>query len=331
MAVGDIMLGSTYVPGQRRPRRLTDDEHLLAGVAPTLTRADLTFGNLEGPLAEGGRPRGKCKARPEFCYLFRMPPRYAAQLKMAGFNVVSTANNHAFDFGEPGYASTLRALNSVGIAHSGGLGDVAHLLVKGRKVDLIAFSTSMRTYDLRNLEQATQLVEHAAQQADIVMVSFHGGGEGTDFQFIPPGGNEFFLEEDRGDVVRFARAMIDAGAHLVVGHGPHVVRAMEIYRGRLIAYSLGNFATSWGINVKGPEGLSLILEVRLARDGSFNSARVYPIRQGEAHEGPRLDADASILPVLRELSATQFGESAVLVADNGELSLPPPPLPPPPR
>ncbi len=314
-AVGDVMLGSTFPPSPRPLLPPRDGRDLLKNVAPVLSRADITFGNLEGALADAGRPRAKCSQRSWSCHFFRMPTRYAARLKDAGFNVMGDANNHAFDFGDAGHLSTRQALDAVGLAHSGKIGDLARLQVKGRKVDLIAFSTSPGTYSLLQLDAAAQVVRQATQEADIVIVSFHGGGEGPMYQIIPRG-NEIFLGEDRGDVVAFAHAMIDAGAHLVVGHGPHVVRAMEFYRGRLIAYSLGNFATYMGIDVQGPGGVSLILEVHLALDGKYRSARVFPVLQ-ERGQGPRLDAANTVLPVLRQLSARQFDDTGALFTDNG--------------
>ncbi len=324
-AVGDLMLGSTYPPSPRPLLPPHDGRDLLQEVARVLSGADITFGNLEGALAEGGRPRAKCRKSSPACHFFRMPTRYAARLKDAGFNVLGNANNHAYDFGDAGHLSTRRALDAVGLAHSGRIGDIARLQIKGRKVDLIAFSTSPGTYSMLQLDEAAQVVRAAAQEADIVIVSFHGGGEGALYQKIPHG-NEFFLGEDRGDVVAFAHAMIDAGAHIVVGHGPHVVRAMEFYRDRLIAYSLGNFATYMGIDVQGPGGITLILEVHLALDGSFRSARVYPAVQ-ERGRGPRLDSAKTVLPVLRQLSATQFGDRGAIFTDTGSAFNGPPCLP----
>jgi capsule synthesis protein PGA_cap len=136
-----------------------------------------------------------------------------------------------------------------------------------------------------------------------------------------PRGSEEFLGEDRGDVRAFAHAVVDAGADLVLGHGPHVVRAMEVYRGRLVAYSLGNFATFGAFNLSGPNGLSLVLEARLAPDGAFLGGRVHPARQ-EKPGGPHLDPAGSVIPALRRLSEEDFGESAVRVGDDGALAPP---------
>jgi hypothetical protein len=175
--------------------------------------------------------------------------------------------------------------------------------------------------DLRELEEAARIVAAARRDADLVVVSMHGGAEGADRQHVPPG-HESFLGEDRGDLRAFVRAVVEAGADLVVGHGPHVVRGMEVVKGRLVAYSLGNFATYGGMNLTGPNGLTLVLEVRLAPDGTFLGGRIHPARQ-ERPGGPRLDASGAVIPVVRRLSQEDFGASAVQVSDDGTLAPPP--------
>ncbi|HWG88170.1 MAG TPA: CapA family protein, partial [Candidatus Acidoferrales bacterium] len=152
-----------------------------------------------------------------------------------------------------------------------------------------------------------------------VIVSFHGGGEGATHQHVQDG-DEMFLGEDRGDLRRFTHAAIDAGAGLVLGSGPHVVRGMEIYQGKLIAYSLGNFATYGPFNLSAENGISLILEAHLAPDGSFIGGQVYPVKQ-EKPGGPKLDPSMAIVPILRTLSVEDFTSNAVVVGPRGELWL----------
>ncbi len=324
-AVGDIMLGSGFPePGNLPPG---DGAALLREVAPILRSADVAFGNLEGPLADVGTS-SKCGPRSEGrCYAFRVPTRYGRWLEEAGFTVLSLANNHAGDFGSAGRESTRRTLDGLGIAHSGEPGDVARLTVKGRRVALVAFATSEATYDLRDVEAARKVVSDVASTADLVVVSMHGGAEGASRQHVPTGAEEF-LGENRGDLRTFTHAVVDAGAALVVGSGPHVVRGMEVYRGRLIAYSLGNFATYGAFNLSGPNGLSLILEVRLGPDGAFRSGRIHPARQAKPG-GPRVDPGGEVIQAVRRLSTEDFGPSAVVVDDDGGLRPPEMPSPAP--
>src|SRR5512138_582578 len=319
-AVGDVMLGSGFPDETGGLLPPDDGAHLLDEVAPVLRAADLAFANLEGPLADSGTSEKCARSKPGRCYAFRVPTRYAKLLAAAGFGVVSVANNHAGDFGEAGRASTRAALQANGIRWAGAVGEVTRLEVKGRRVAVVAFSTSGGNPDVRDLPEAARLVREAREGADLVLVSFHGGAEGADRQHVPPG-HEEFLGEDRGDLRAFARTVVDAGADLVVGHGPHVVRGMEVVRGKLVAYSLGNFATYGGMNLSGPNGLSLVLEVKVAPDGTFLGGRIHPARQ-ERPGGPRLDPAGAVIPVVRTLSQEDFGASAVRVAEDGTIAPP---------
>ncbi len=316
--VGDVMLGTTFPEGSALPP--DGARGLLEGAAPILRAADLAVGNLEGPMLEGGYTAKCTGSRPGRCYAFRMPVRYAGLLREAGFAAMSVANNHAGDFGAEGRASTRAALDAAGIAHSGEPGDVARLEVRGTRVTLVAFATSEATHDLRDVEGAARLVAALAGEGGLVVVSFHGGAEGAGAQHVAPG-PESFHGEDRGDLRAFARAMVDAGAAIVFGHGPHVVRGMEVRRGRLIAYSLGNFATWGSFNLAGPNALAPILEVHLAPDGTFLGGRIHAFRQ-EHPGGPRRDPSGEVIGKLRDLSREDFGETAAVVDEDGAVSPP---------
>ncbi len=316
-AVGDVMLGSTFPDETGASLAPDDGAQLLSEVTPILRSADITFGNLEGPMVDSGATK-KCPPRRQNCYAFRVPTRYGALLQAAGFSVMNLANNHAMDFGAEGRASSRATLDALRIQHTGEVGDVATFVVKDKKVAVIGFTTYPSAYNLLDLDVAKALVQRLAEEADIVVVSFHAGGEGAQFQHVT-GKAEKFAGENRGDVRKFARAMVESGASLVIGHGPHVVRGMELYRGHLIAYSLGNFATYGTFNMDGPNGLSLILRAELGLDGEFLTGQVFPARQ-ERPGGPHLDPDAAaVLPVVRSLSATDFKETAVGFGDDGTI------------
>ena len=164
----------------------------------------------------------------------------------------------------------MAALDAVGIHHSGREGTVASWIANGRRVALVAFAPNVGSNSLNDPQIGVPLVTQLAATHDIVIVSFHGGAEGNGAEVLPFA-REIFAGEDRGNVVEFAHAMIDAGADLVLGHGPHVVRPMELYHDRLIAYSLGNFATYYGISVEGIRGIAPILQFTLDDDGRFVS------------------------------------------------------------
>lgn len=315
IAVGDVMLGSNFPDDSGLPPN--DGADLLQEVTPILRRGDIVFGNLEGPLVDEGKTK-KCGKKIGTCYAFRVPTRYGAYLKSAGFTVMGLANNHALDFGLKGRESSRAVLDSLGILHSGEIGDIARMTVKGKRVALIAFATYPLTYNLLELQDAIGAVRQVKAEADIVIVSFHGGAEGATHQHVLLG-DETFLGEDRGDLRQFAHAVVDAGADLVLGSGPHVVRGMEIYCGKLIAYSLGNFATYGSFNLSGPNGVSLILQANLGLDGTFQGGAVYPVKQ-ERPGGPQLDGRMSIVPILQELSETDFPYTDVEVSASGGLS-----------
>jgi len=314
-AVGDVMLGTTFPDESTLPPN--DGADLLAEVTPFLKRGDVVYGNLEGPIVDGG-DSAKCHGKKiGTCFAFRVPTRYGKYLKDAGFTAMGLANNHAMDFGLEGRASSRQVLDVQQIAHTGEVGDIARLTVKGRKIAIIAFATYPGAYNFLDLDESLQTIRTTKDESDLVIVGFHGGAEGATHQHVLEG-DETFLGEDRGDLRRFTHAAIDAGADLVLGSGPHVVRAMEIYKGKLIAYSLGNFATYGPFNLSAENGLSLVLEAHLAPDGTFLRGQAYPVKQ-EKPGGPKLDPDMKILPVLRALSKADFPQTAIVVGPQGEL------------
>ncbi len=315
-AGGDIMMGSPYPNASRMPPN--DGKDLLKVVTPIFEKADIAFANLEGPLFDSGNS-GKCGASAGItCFAFRMPTRYAAYLKDAGFDVLSLANNHAGDFGDLGRETTRKTLDSVGIKHAGSDRNeyaMTFLEVKGKKVAVVAFAHNSIVPNVNELENAKALVEKAASQADIVMVSFHGGAEGAVNAHVPQR-TEIFLGEARGNLPAFARTVIDAGADIVIGHGPHVLRGMEIYKDRLIAYSLGNFETYGWFPLVGATAETLVLEVNLAADGKLIDAKINPfVQRGRGDLTP--DPNKSSIRTIKSLSQADFPNSMPKISDDG--------------
>ena len=331
-AVGDIMLGSPFPNDSRMPPN--DGADLLKGVTPILSAADIAFGNLEGPIVDGGvslkcpppapipSPTPTTKpATPKMCFAFRVPTRYGKYLKQAGFDVMSLANNHAGDFGDLGRISTRKVLDAQGIKHAGSDRETfstAYLEVRGKKIAVIGFAHNKIVPNVNDLAFARQLVAQAKKKADIVIVSFHGGAEGTDHQHVPAQ-TEIFAGETRGNLPLFAHTVIDAGADLVLGHGPHVMRGMEIYKDRLIAYSLGNFCTYGWFQLAAETALSEILEVKIGQDGKFVSGKIHGAHQ-EGRGGPILDNTGDSIRKVRELSLADFGANSPKIADDGSIT-----------
>lgn len=305
-AVGDIVMGST-------PTLPPDGGRgFFSAVAADLP-ADVVLGNLEGTLTNASG--SKCGPSSTNCFAFRTPPAYARWLKRAGFTVLNLANNHAYDFGAAGLAETVKSLDRYGLQHTGRPGEVAVTKVGKIRVATLGFASYPWANPLTDLRQVRKLVTQAARKADVVIVTAHMGAEGVDHQHVRPG-TEQYLGENRGDPVRFARAAIDAGADLVVGHGPHVLRGMEWYKGRLIAYSLGNFGGYRVFALGGPLSVSGILRVTLRGDGAFEAGILVPTRMNG--DGiPQLDAAEQAHGIVRSLSRVDFGSRAATVSRSG--------------
>ncbi len=317
VAAGDTMMGSDL---RRGASGLPPDDggHIFDDVKGLFDAADVAFLNLEGPLADD-LPSTKCKPGSTSCYAFRTPTRYAANLAVAGVDVVSLANNHAFDLGAAGQQFTMDILDRVGIAHSGRYGDVGTLVVGERRVAVVAAHSGSCCLNVNRIEEVQAAIREADRGHDLVVSSFHGGAEGAKARHVP-GKVEVAWGERRGDVKALARAAVDAGADLVIGHGPHVLRAMEVYKGRLVAYSLGNFMGYAQFGTKGGVGgHTVLVDATLAANGALVSAKLHPIRLDE-RSVPHPDPAGTALGHVRELTVADFPESGVTVGEDGRLS-----------
>ncbi|HEY3489461.1 MAG TPA: CapA family protein [Candidatus Deferrimicrobiaceae bacterium] len=318
VAVGDIMMGTAWPEGMLPP---DDGRDLFRRTARALRDRDVVFGNLEGPLLDNGVANKCDKApNPKLCFAFRTPTRYGRYLKDAGFNALNIANNHAFDFGREGIDNTVAVLSGLGIQPVGG-DHVARIDVGGKRVAILGFSyshSSPYSASILNIAAAEARIRKAVSENDLVLVSFHGGAEGKDALHLT-GEMEMFAGEKRGDVERFAHAAIDAGAAAVLGHGPHVPRAIEIYRGKLIAYSLGNFLGFGRFNLKGASGLGYALRADLDPEtGNFLSGRIMPMTLS-GRGIPLPDPAGRATRLIRRLSAKDLPTTGAVIRDDGTL------------
>src|SRR5436190_13561367 len=213
---------------------------------------DAVIGNLEGTLAGGGD--SKCGPSSTDCFAFRAPPTYAGLLRNAGFTLMNVANNHAYDYGAQGARQTLAALRSTGLRWTGRPGQITVESIHGVRVAMVGFAPYPWAQSLTDLAAARRIVQRARGEADLVVVLMHAGAEGSDRQHVGSS-TEWFLGENRGNPRAFGHTVIDAGADLVMGSGPHVLRGMEWYHGRLIAYSLGNFLGDGTLGIGGILGV----------------------------------------------------------------------------
>jgi poly-gamma-glutamate capsule biosynthesis protein CapA/YwtB (metallophosphatase superfamily) len=311
-AVGDTMLGSTPQLPSRPGRYLAPMRSELAG--------DVVFGNLEGALT-GASYSTKCGGPSGGdCFAFRAPPRFGRDLAGAGFTVMNDANNHFGDFGAAGEADTVAALGRAGIAQTGRPGEITVVRTAGTRVAFLGFAPYANTSSLLDLAAARTLVRRAARRAPIVVVAIHAGAEGTGHQHVT-GHEEHYLGEDRGNPERFAHMAVRAGADLVLGSGPHVLRGMELYRGRLVAYSLGNFCGFHNFDTAGVLGDSAVLHVKLGPQGALRGGRLASVRllgPGRPHPDP----SGPSRHLVARLSRQDFGASAIRLGRRGRILLP---------
>jgi hypothetical protein len=307
-AVGDTMLGyaNTLAPD---PGRYFD------GVRPQIT-GDIRFANLEGALTD--RTSGKCAVLTSSCYEFRVPPGWARYFKRAGFTIVSNANNHAFDFWQGGLDDTVAALDRVGLAHTGRTREIAYVKVRDLTVAFIGVASYPNTGPLNDYGAAARLIHRADRRADIVVVAMHAGAEGTAALHLT-GQDEIYGGENRGNPEAFARMAIDNGADLILGYSPHVLRAMEVYHHRLIAYSLGNFAGYHNFTTEGDLGVSGILHVKLGADGRFLAGR-FTSTSLVGPGMPQLDPAGRGAALIEQLSREDLGARGAHVSPAGRIT-----------
>ena len=284
-------------------------------LARLLTPADFAAVNYEGTLGEGGASKCGFPAR-EDCYAFQAPPANARSLRRAGVDVVNHANNHAYDYGPAGWQSSRDALRSARVRVTGGPEEVVTVRRDGRDVAFVGFSTYPWSASMADDAAVQRLVRRAAVRADVVVAFFHAGAEGSDQTRVPEG-PEVAFGEFRGDSRHFARVAIDAGADLVLGSGPHVLRGLELYRGRLIAYSLGNLAGYKNFSTAGLSGVSALLTAKVDARGKFVGGKI---------DGVQLDAAAAPHPggnaakLMRDLTKADFAGGGLRFARGGRIA-----------
>ncbi len=227
------------------------------------------------------------------------------------------ANNHAMDFGEVGFKDTMNNLKAVGIATLGHKNQILYLKANNIPIAMIGFSPYDIYNSIHDLAAAQALVTQAKNNANIVVVSMHAGAEGTEALHIKKQ-TEFFYGENRGNSIKFARMMIDAGADLVLGHGPHVPRAMEIYKRKLIAYSLGNFLGYRTLSTNGQTGDSMILEVKFNPAGDLISSKIISVRM-DRQGIPHIDQRFQTVKLIRYLNNQAFPNNPVKINKKGEI------------
>ncbi|HAK59564.1 MAG TPA: hypothetical protein DCO77_04165 [Nitrospiraceae bacterium] len=292
-AVGDV-----YV-SQRIIDQHADELHKLN------LQGDIVFANFEGVLSNHHSRQDALRLK------LTMPLESINILEQIGINTLSLANNHVLDSGTVYYSNTLSVLNCRGF-HTAGLADQgAAIDINGQTVRFIAFSFSGDN-NINKINEAAEII--GSFKEDIIIVSAHMGGE-HHRGYLVPHTMEFFGNEERGDAVAFSRACIDAGADLILGHGPHILRGIELYKNRLIVYSLGNFIFDYpGVERHG-DTPTFSIHVDVNRTGDFQKARItsYTFRYGV----PIVDASNRVYNLIKHLSQTNLQNKNILFAGEG--------------
>lgn len=314
VAVGDLMFGSifpdqSYLPPQGRCTGILDE------VKPHF-RGDVVFCNMEGVLADSLVE--ECKP---FC--FGMPSSFIDCYMDAGFNLISVGNNHANDFRQYGRDNTTEILTKNGINWAGFASKPScTFTINGVKYGFCAFAPNTAIADLHNKALVARTIKALKSTCDIVIVSMHCGGEGVKYRHLTRE-DDYYIEQNRGNAYQFAHDAIDYGADIVLGHGPHVTRAIEIYKDKFIAYSMGNFCTFHPIKIGGELGLAPIFKLKVdANTGNFITGKIISTYQIAERKGPHIDPQKRVLKVIQELTKEDIYDNPPRITDDGTI-LPP--------
>ena len=313
-AVGDMVPGTNFGSNSlpSNPNQLFDQS-----IREQLQESNILFGNFESTITN--HPNSTKDISRGQVFAFRSPPQHAKLFADVGFDVLSVANNHSMDFGIKGFQDTFNNITAAGMKPVGKKNQILYFNVENLPVAVIGFCFYEYCNTVQDIEKAKVLVEKAREKAKIVVISMHVGAEGNNALKVK-NQTEFFYGENRGNSVKFARTMIDSGADLVLGHGPHVPRAIEVYQGKLIAYSLGNFLGYRVFSTSSYKGYSMILDLKLNTKGDFLSGKIIPVRLNK-QAIPYIDQGFSTVELLRSLNKSDFPNTPIEINSKGEISL----------
>ena len=333
-AGGDVTIGTNLDTAwaarsskwaRRRLAPFPDADSLLRPLRPLVGDADVVLLNVEGAIGDSPTSHSKCRPGASLCYAFRQPAATADALRRVAPSaavVGNLANNHSRDAGDDGVDETVKSLERAGILVTG-LDTVPTLvpLAGGDSLAVIGFSTSAGP-DPRDTALVRRVVARAAARAARVVVTMHMGAEGRTAQRTRDT-TELFAGVDRGNSIAFARTAAEAGASLVVGHGPHVMRGAEWWDGALVAYSLGNLLTYGPFNLTPPNDRGALLCATLDAGGTVLDAEMRSTRQrAMGHVGA--DARARAALAADSLSRLDFPWTAARIGADGTIRRPAP-------
>ena len=326
-AGGDVTLGTNLdTAWTKRASRnlrkpvaaLPSPDSLIAPLHALFAGADFVLLNVEGAIGEGTPSFEKCARSTGGCFALRMPPRAAAAIRgvSASTVIANLANNHARDAGAEGLRATQRALEQAGVIVTG-VDTLPTLAITqyGDTVAFIGFSTSGGGNDVRDLDAVRRHVSRAAAGSRRVIVTMHLGAEGAAAQRTIDSTERYF-DASRGNPVAFAEAATASGADLVIGHGPHVVRAAEWRDSALVLYSLGNLVTYGPFSHREPMRRGVVACASVDGRGAVRDVRLHATSQ---RPPGRVSSDRSrrALTLIDSLSKLDFPKTGARVGKDG--------------
>lgn len=329
-AGGDVTLGNNldlkwarYAGDTLRRvyRQSPSPDSLASQLTPLFSGADVVVLNIEGAIGSGPAPE-KCSRRSKNCYAFRQPPSAARALRRAvdsnAVLVGNVANNHSHDAGEAGHDTTIARLHAAGILVTGSDTIATPIpLPSGDTMAILGFHTDSDAPDARDLAAVRRSVRRAADQYPVVLVTMHLGAEGPNAQRTR-NATEPFLGMDRGNPVAFADSAFAGGATLVIGHGPHVLRAAQWRDDRLVFYSLGNLLTYGPFSMHEPTNRGAVACATIDSVGHVSDAEIRPTMQ--LWPGVlRADSTHRAWTLIDSLSALDFPRTGVRVDSSGHV------------
>ena len=330
-AGGDVTLGTNLDPKWSRYAADTlqkvfglrpHPDSLAASLAPLFSGAQVVLLNVEGAIGTGPAPR-KCGPRSKNCFAFRQPTSAARALRRLADSSVAVvgniANNHSRDAGDDGRDSTIAHLEAAGVLVTGSDTIATPVpLSSGDTIGVLGFHTDSATPDARDLAAVRRHVARAVAEYGTVIVTMHLGAEGPTAQRTR-NAVELFLKSNRGNPVGFANAAFAGGATLVVGHGPHVLRAAEWRDDRLALYSLGNLLTYGPFKLRDPTDRGVVACVTIDSARHVSAAELRPTMQ----KWPGVlepDSTNRAWTLIDSLSALDFPRTGVRVDSLGRLA-----------
>lgn len=303
--VGDI------IPGQK-----TNDE-IFSDISYYTEQPDLMIGNLEGVITD--KENKKCKNDSANCFAFSGDKNFVNLLKNAYFKVLMLSNNHFNDYGNQGQKETKEEILNAKMIPSGLKNEITYIKRNNINISIIGFSSYEWTTNMNNKLKMKELIREAKLNSDILIVMFHGGGEGEKYDHTQ-NIEESYMGEPRGNLIEFSHNAIDFGADIVVGSGPHILRGIELYNGKIIAYSLGNFASSNRVSLSGSLKITGILNVKLEKMGNIISGNFLPFIIDD-YGIPHPDNKGRAISMINTLSKEDFGSNAIKLSSSGLMIL----------